>query len=144
MNLNIFGFPCRLEVIILSIVIGFILGSHLLCSCSKFGLQEGMTMIGSSINWTMGEGQHGDWTSKGTNYAKSMGYSHSKSKYSQYNGGEVPLKDDEMLMFNNNEFKPECCPSTYSSSTGCLCISEEQVNFINQRGGNRTLAPAEF
>ena len=92
MDLKIFGFSCRLEVIIICLVIGFILGAHLLCSCSKIGLQEGMAMF----------------------------------------------------MFADNKFKPECCPSTYTSSTGCACISQEQVNYINQRGGNRTMAPAEF
>jgi hypothetical protein len=144
MELKMFGLSCRLEVIIICFIIGFILGGHLLCSCSKIGLQEGMTMMGTSLNWNNSEGQNGSWTSKGNEYAKNMGYSESKTKYSQYKGTPVPLAEGEMLMFKNNEFKPECCPSTYSSSSGCACISQEQVSYINERGGNRTIGPAEY
>lgn len=43
----------------------------------------------------------------------------------------------DMFFFDNTSFKPECCPATYSSSTGCACVNEEQRKFINQRGGNR-------
>jgi hypothetical protein len=144
MDLKIFGLSCRLEVIIICLVIGFILGAHLLCSCSKIGIQEGMAMMGSSLDWEMGEGQPTSWTTKGDEYAKSMGYSDTTSKYAQYQGTPVPLPEGQMFMFADNKFKPECCPSTYTSSTGCACISQEQVNYINQRGGNRTMAPAEF
>ena len=144
MELKIFGLSCRLEVIIICLIVGFILGAHLLCSCSKIGLQEGMAMIGTSLDWKMGEGQVNNWTTKGDEYASSMGYSTNQSKWAQNKGTPVPLPEGQMLMFVDNQFKPECCPSTYSSSTGCACISQEQVNYINQRGGNRTMAPAEF
>ena len=144
MELKIFGLSCRLEVIIICFIIGFILGGHLLCSCSKIGLQEGMAMMGTSLDWNNSEGQYGSWISKGNDYAKNMGYSETTTKYSQYKGSPDPLDEGEMLMFNNNEFKPECCPSQYSSSTGCVCISQEQVNYINERGGNRTMGPAEY
>jgi hypothetical protein len=144
MELKIFGLSCRLEVIIICFILGFILGSHLLFSCSKIGIQEGMAMMGTAINWKMGEGQIGDWTSKGSSYASSMGYTDTKSRYAQHKGTTVPLPEGQMFMFADNEFKPECCPSTYSSSTGCACITQEQVNYINQRGGNRTMAPAEY
>ena len=38
----------------------------------------------------------------------------------------------------STKFTPECCPSTYSSSTGCACLNPQQINYLNQRGGNRT------
>jgi hypothetical protein len=37
--------------------------------------------------------------------------------------------------------KAECCSSLnnlYSTSNGCLCLSEEEKNMISTRGGNRT------
>ena len=40
--------------------------------------------------------------------------------------------------FALNEAKPECCPSTYSTSTGCICRNNIQDRFIQSRGGNRT------
>ena len=32
-------------------------------------------------------------------------------------------------------FKPECCPSIYSSSSGCLCNEPQNLNIIATRGG---------
>ena len=57
-------------------------------------------------------------------------------------GTPVPLQGT-LFYFKNNKFAPECCPSSYSSSTGCACISNDQLEYLNQRGGNRTL-PSEF
>lgn len=144
MELKIFGHSCRLEIIIVCIVVGFVLGAHLFCSCSRIGAQEGMAVMGAALDWTMGQDVATSWTTKAKSYANEMGYSTAQSKWSQYKGTSVPLPEGEMFMFANNDFKPECCPSTYTSSTGCACITQEQVNYINQRGGNRTLAPAEF
>ena len=144
MELKIFGQSCRLEIIIVCVAIGFVLGGHLLCSCSKIGVQEGMAVMGSSLDWAMGEDVTNSWTNKAEEYSNKMGYSSTASKWSQYKGTAVPLPEGQMFMFADNEFKPECCPSTYTSSTGCACITQEQVNYINQRGGNRTLAPSEF
>ena len=144
MDLKIFGYSCRLEIIIVCLVVGFVLGSHLFCSCSRIGMKEGMEVMGAAINWTMGEDVVNSWTNKADKYSHDMGYSTTQSKWAQYKGTPVPLPEGEMFMFANNEFKPECCPSTYSSSTGCACITQEQIDYINQRGGNRTLAPAEY
>jgi hypothetical protein len=48
----------------------------------------------------------------------------------------VPLPKSEMLMFATTEFKPECCPNTYSNSTGCACMTVDQYNYLIDRGGN--------
>ena len=48
----------------------------------------------------------------------------------------IPLPDGEMLMFANTEFKPECCPNAYSTSTGCACMTTDQYNYLVLRGGN--------
>lgn len=49
---------------------------------------------------------------------------------------QVPLPNNEMLLFNNTPFKPECCPNTYSNSMGCACMTGNQYNYLQQRGGN--------
>ena len=56
-------------------------------------------------------------------------------------GGKVPLPDDILSFFYDNQFSPDCCykPQQYSSSTGCACISEDQMKFLSSRGGNNTL-----
>jgi len=48
----------------------------------------------------------------------------------------IPLPKDELLMFANTQFKPECCPNTYSTSTGCACMTTNQYNYLITRGGN--------
>ena len=40
-------------------------------------------------------------------------------------------------LFKNSTFSPECCPSTYSNSLGCLC-DEKTMHLLNKRGGNRS------
>lgn len=144
MEMKILGMQCRLEIIIICLIVGAILGGHLLCSCSRIGIQEGMAVMGASVDYVMGEDTANSWTNKANKYAANMGYDATSSKYSQNKGTHVPLPEGQLYMFADNEFKPECCPSTYSSSSGCACISEEQVNYINERGGNRTMAPAEY
>ena len=48
----------------------------------------------------------------------------------------VPLPEGEMLMFANTPFKPECCPNTYSTSTGCACMTGPQYNYLQIRASN--------
>ncbi len=48
----------------------------------------------------------------------------------------IPLPEGEMLMFANTASKPECCPNTYSTSTGGACMTSGQYNWIVGRAGN--------
>lgn len=54
-------------------------------------------------------------------------------------GPEFKPGPDSLFIFRNNESKPECCPASYSSDTGCVCSTPQQRNYINMRGGNRTV-----
>jgi len=38
-------------------------------------------------------------------------------------------------------FKPECCPSTYTNSNGCLCYEPQNFNLLATRGGNSMSNP---
>jgi hypothetical protein len=49
------------------------------------------------------------------------------------------LGPDNLFMFKDNAAKPECCGSTFSTDTGCVCTTPAQRNFLNTRGGNRTV-----
>ena len=47
---------------------------------------------------------------------------------------------DNLFMFKDNQSKPECCGASFASDNGgCVCTTPEQRNFINSRGGNRTV-----
>jgi hypothetical protein len=229
MEIRIFGMTVRLEIIIITLIVGMIMGGHLLCACAKvplseaFGL-EGMTegpannekpadkpvvQTGSGHEAT-GETANKDdvqatvvptgskpaannkisaetiaqmstmlpnvlngfqdimsgakppgetdaftdystykggdnnsdvassWINKADAYSKNLGYQQTAQKANMYTGTQVPLPDGELFFFQNNQFKPECCPSPYSASTGCACMSTEQIAYLNSRGGNRS------
>lgn len=40
------------------------------------------------------------------------------------------------FMFAYNKSSPLCCPSTYSTSTGCVCSTPEQRDWLQSRGNN--------
>ena len=56
---------------------------------------------------------------------------------------EVPLKpyemanDSELFAFQNNKISADCCPSPFSSDTGCVCLTDAQIQDFGKRGGNR-------
>lgn len=109
--------------------------------------RQGMTNMDNAapLGWNMGQGLAGkSWENKADQYAAKMGNQDTTSTYGQYQGTPVPLQDGQMFFFQNNQFKPECCPSNYSTGAGCACISSQQMNYLNERGGNRTMAPSEY
>jgi hypothetical protein len=47
-------------------------------------------------------------------------------------------KENLDLLFDA-KFKPKCCPSPYSNSSGCLCNDMNHTELIKMRGGNRIM-----
>ena len=45
--------------------------------------------------------------------------------------------DDHLFMFAENKCSP-LCSGSFSCSSGAVCMSKDQREYINQRGGNRT------
>ena len=169
MELKLFGYEARLEIVVACIVIGMIAGLLMFCDCFQYGSLEGMTIknmndkkagdkkangkkasvkegfvnlsnneLNIDDSYTMG------WVQTAKRYASGMGNKNRLNTYKDNVGTPVPLPEGELFFFTDNKFKPECCPSTYSNSMGCACLSQDQVDYINQRGGNRTLGPTEF
>ena len=60
------------------------------------------------------------------------GFSNFKKKISKHKlwKSEIPL------IFDSTPFSPECCPTTYSNSLGCACMSMPQYTYLIERGGN--------
>ena len=54
-------------------------------------------------------------------------------------GPEFKPGDDSLFIFKNNQCKPECCGASFSCDGGCVCTTPQQRDYINKRGGNRTL-----
>ena len=162
MEIKIFGYEVRIEVVIACVIIGMVMGLVMFCDCFQYSLIEGMTTkknvkelmtnkkktegfknlnnndLHIDDSYTMG------WVQTAKRYASGMGNKNRLNTYKDNVGTPVPLPEGELFFFADNKFKPECCPSTYSNSLGCACLSQAQVEYVNQRGGNRTLGPTEF
>ncbi len=137
MQIKVLGFTVRLEVVVISLIVGALLGCHVLCGCArkhevKKKVKEGMQMLGAAVNYSMSDGVPGSY-GKGRlqPYAQDL---------DTHTGPKLPLPPGEMFFFADTVFKPECCVPPFSNAStadGCACVTQEQVNYINARGGNR-------
>jgi hypothetical protein len=145
MDISIGSYSFRLEIMILIIVVFWIMFGNLLCGCCRVSVFEAMSTIvkkgkegfANPNRPTMGT-QFGDSKTQGYIMNPSLWSSPSLSNNSPVNRPKqpIPLPKDEMLMFATTDFKPECCPNTYSSSTGCACMTVDQFKYLDERGGN--------
>ena len=45
--------------------------------------------------------------------------------------------DQELFQFEGNRISADCCPSPFSSDTGCVCLTDAQRREFANRAGNR-------
>lgn len=45
--------------------------------------------------------------------------------------------DQELFQFEGNRISADCCPSPFSSDTGCVCLTDDQKRQFANRFGNR-------
>ena len=141
MNVELFGFKLSLKVLILVGIIYLVMTINTLYGCCD---AEGF--VGANTNY--GESSQFSLTNDKVTDTKSWGLpnvsmtddgqlvSSGDSSVSNRPQQPIPLPDGEMLIFANTPFKPECCPNTFSTSTGCACMTMKQYNYLNERGGN--------
>ena len=138
MEINVFGIKARLEIIVVCLLLGAFIGCHVLCSCAKFDnvkvavKKEGMVNMGAPTNYKMGTGVQGSWDTRSPKAGGDISWR--RHHHETYKGTPVPLPEGQLFMFADNEFKPGCCNSSISGSTGCACITKKQIDYINQRG----------
>jgi len=46
--------------------------------------------------------------------------------------------DNALAQFMNNKIGPECCPSPFSTSAGCICLTETDKKGFASRFGNKS------
>lgn len=126
----------NIKMLVIGVIIGWILGAHLLCSCStislKDGAKEGMALLSGR-------------SSPSTFASKVL-----DTNTDTYKSPEIlsvpatllPPSDGDILL--GNKSKPEWCPAIYATSTGCIKLTDEQATYLNERGGNRTMAPSVY
>lgn len=47
------------------------------------------------------------------------------------------LDTNKLMFMVDNKVDADCCPSTFNTDTGCVCLSEDQKSTMATRGGNR-------
>jgi hypothetical protein len=159
MDISIFGFKLNLEILILIGVVYLILVGHTLCGCSNYNLMESldnmniptdvksMTESFTGANTNHGQSSAFDltsdvpidtssWNQQNMTVVPGQPLSKGVKDFMAREPQPVPLPEGEMLMFANTPFKPECCPNTYSNSSGCACMTGQQYNYLIKRGMN--------
>ena len=147
----------RLEILILILIVSWILWGHLLCSCSKINMSEGLSMISTFVNNAREGFQSNniaytpqysnyksknlinkvpDWFLPNLTYGKNRPPNKAIKEIWDRKKQPIPLPKGELDMFATTPFKPECCPNAYSNSTGCACMTVDQYNYLIDRGGN--------
>ena len=155
MNITIGSYKLRLEYAIIIVFLIVVIFSHSMRASSYSGLLEGfakkdskgMPMIASPkpmmSDPVKKEGFSNYKTNAGPQFAENDGnFTHLPvSQWSSVmnvppQNANQPMSSDSMDFFKNTQFKPECCPNTYSGSEGCACMSNDQYNTLVSRGGN--------
>lgn len=105
------------------------------------------------LNYNIGSGVYGSYSDIHFKNKKPCGWRHAPcnvpllKKPLIYQGTPLPLKNemvymplpkDSMFVFQKNQARPECCPSTYSTSTGCVCTTSQQRKFVSITNGNNS------
>jgi len=163
--LTLFNYSIRYEILILIGILYLIIFSHSICSCTKIDITEEFDTLDRFLgnkNWWKKNTPMEGFVGANTNYGESSKFSVAGNKpvntsswfspnlvvtpgqkpsagvkaFLDRKPQPVPLPPGEMLMFSNTPFKPECCPNTYSNSTGCACMTGEQYNYLITRGSN--------
>ena len=134
----------RLDIVVLSLVIGGIVALSLFCNVKKEGFRSrpGGPLEPSLLTYNMSRGVPGVPQRSINNKPVSCN-SWFKPLAANTAGNHVPLAEHEVAIFSNNVQSPLCCPSTYSGTGGCVCATESQMKYLNARGGNRR-ANTEF
>ena len=152
MELKLFGMSLRVEIAILCIALGYIIGAHLFCSCLRITPTEGFEILNDLKNVVNDRiNGSGSGCEKGNvafdlNGEVLSGYNldtpnktgSAKHLTENQPGTVIPLPEGKMDLFEKTTFSPDCCPSTHSNSGGCACLSFEQMNHIGTRGMNST------
>ena len=119
----------------LNIVLLFIIVFALFSNCQA-NVSEGF--VSSDNNSKDNEEIIDQWTSDAEKYSETNMHQDHLIKNQTYSGKNNFKKDSDLFFLTETVAKPECCPSAYSNSSGCLCMTPEQNNFLDERGENRS------
>ena len=127
---------CSWILIILTIIAIIWLMNYMLGANSYNQLGGGEFPDFSYVYQDISDGNPASWSNRDNPFVYRDKFIDSKSAQYVYQGSPNPLMhqmkpmkpaDTNMFFFNNYEAKPECCPSPFSTSTGCVCIGAKPI-----------------
>ena len=144
MDISMLGYKVNLEILILIGVIYLILVGHTLCGCCSFysnmeGFVGANANNGNSALYNVSNNKQintSSWSAPILTVVPGKPLNADVQNILNRKKQPIPLPEGEMLLFANTEFKPECCPNTYSNSSGCACMTTDQYNYLILRGSN--------
>lgn len=55
--------------------------------------------------------------------------------------GDTPqnqaLEENKLMLLEGNEVSASCCPASFSTDTGCVCLTDSDKRLFASRGGNK-------
>ena len=145
MEISLLGMKLNVELLILIGVVYLILVGHAVCGCCHFshnteGFTGDNTNYGESSSYSLSGAyapiNTNSWNLPNLTVTPGQPLSKGVKEILDRKAQPVPLPEGELYMFANTEFKPECCPNTYSTGSGCACMTTGQYNYLITRGGN--------
>jgi len=142
MEISIGKYKMNLVVFILILIVAMVLWGSLLCSCSRVNLMEGFAMLGG-VNLGQDYSKYNvppvstkKWANPNLLYGKGKPPSKGAQDILNRPAQPIPLPPGELDMFATTDFKPECCPNSYSTGAGCACMTVGQLVYLKERAGN--------
>jgi hypothetical protein len=149
MNLSMGNYKIKLEVLILIGVLLWIIWGHLVFGCSKISFGEGFSLLSRFSK----EGFSGI---KNMSYVPDVSYTNTppvntkywdnpanmaipdNTKYKEFQDPKYLLGKGQLDIFAATEFAPKFCSlnPSYSNSSGCANINQDQYKYLRERGGN--------
>ena len=124
-----------LILILIAVIYGFTFYSCCKCGNSKSKSKEGYSDL-SDYNIQKRPINTSSWFTPNLTYNGSKPTSKGIQAIENRPPQPIPLPKNELNFFEKTDFKPECCPNTYSTSMGCACMTVDQYNYLKDRGGN--------
>ena len=122
--------------LIVMLIIGLIVVISL-ASGYNINNKEKMTTINDVNNNSKTSEIFQDWVQDAEKYSEKVISQNKLTKANSYNTTKTLKQlesNDKIQYFLSGAIsRPECCPSIYSNSSGCLCLTKEQNDFISRK-----------
>jgi hypothetical protein len=151
MHITIFGFKLDVQLIILACVIYSIMVCSTICGCCKKSAVDTIKIVSSTakegftnnINQMGGHNSEPHTLGSDSVDSSTWGAADFSSmstpdsvKFLNRPEQTVPIPEGQMSFFDTTKFSLDCCPNTYSTSSGCACMTLDQQQYLRSRGNS--------